>query len=129
MEDLVRDGPVQHARGLWTAAFLGAALVTLFKLGSPRNLCKWERLMDAANVATTALLALECADEQIEFLHVLSYGWRVALLFVICLIPQLTVTLAAREAREVARRLQRLSQRGHGEGQVRIMLVVKLDSN
>src|SRR5262245_42750813 len=45
---------------VWTAAFLGAAIVTLFHIGSRRNLQQWELLIDAANTVTSVLLALEC---------------------------------------------------------------------
>ena len=91
---------------VWTAVFLGAATVTIFRIGSRCTLRRWEMLIDAANAVTSALLALECADQHITLLHAFSYEWQVALLFFVFVIPQLTVTFAAREARDIARRLR-----------------------
>lgn len=91
---------------VWTAVFLGAAIVTIFHMGTRRTLRRWEILIDAANTVTSALLALECADQHIAVLHGFSYEWQIALLFLVFLIPQLTVTFAAREARDIARRLR-----------------------
>lgn len=94
---------------LWAAVFLAGAVVTIFHLGTRRDLRRWEFLIDAANTVTSALVALECADQHVNVLHALPYGWQAGFLFVVFLIPQLTVTLAVRQARDVARRLRRRS--------------------
>jgi len=91
---------------LWAVAFLGASIVTIFRLGSRRSLGRWELLIDAANTIMTALLAIESADRHPAVLHAFGYGWQVAILFLIFLVPQFTVTFLAREVRSIARRLR-----------------------
>ena len=107
-------------------AFVAAALVTIFRLGTRRNLVRWEFLIDAANTAMTALLALECADQHPAVLHALGYGCQVVVLFVILLIPQFTVTFLARQVCDIALRLRTSLQCKPEESGDHAVLVMRL---
>jgi hypothetical protein len=91
----------------WAAAFLAAAIVTIYHLDDNKNLRRWEVLIEIANTVTSGFLAWDCAVEATGTLRSLPTVYRFAALMCVLIVIQITVTFAARRARAVAHYLKR----------------------